>query len=451
MTQPGRILPLNDQPVRTGKYILYWMQSSQRISYNHALAYAIKRANRLNQPLIVFFGLTGAYPDANERHLRFMLQGLTDVARELEGLGISCIIRQESPVTGALDLSRDASLLVVDRGYLRTERHWYDTVAGGSRCQLVQVESNAIVPVEIASPKEEYAAATFRPKIHRFLDHFMEPVNIPELTTRSCQIPFETLDPAHPDGIITELNPDRSAGPVRQHGGETEARKNLTTFIDHRLEGYQEDRNDPALDATSRLSAYLHFGHLSPLEIAFRVRDAGRAGTASFLEELIVRRELAINFVHYNPLYDQYACLPAWAQKTLEKHRADPRDYSYTPAELEQASTHDPYWNAAQDQMRISGRMHSYMRMYWGKKILEWSRTPGEAYDTALFLNNRYELDGRDPNGYAGVAWCFGKHDRPWRERPVFGTIRYMNAAGLKRKFNTDLYLKRVQYEKDAR
>jgi deoxyribodipyrimidine photo-lyase len=450
MTKKMRIRSLNDQPVRTGNYILYWMQSSQRIASNHALAYAIEQANHLNQPLIVFFGLTGSYPDANERHLRFMLQGLADIARELEGRGIPFIIRQGSPVAGALDLSRDASLMVVDRGYLRTERHWYEAAAGGSRCRLIQVESNAIVPVEIASPKEEYTAATFRPKIYRFLDHFMEPCSIPELTARSYRIPVVTLDPAHPDAIITELNPDRSASPVRQHGGETEARKQLDRFIDHRLEGYHEERNDPALDATSRLSAYLHFGHISPLEIALRVKDAGGAGSAAFLEELIVRRELAINFVSGNPLYDQYACLPVWAQKTLEKHRSDPREYSYTLHELEQASTHDPYWNAAQDQMRTSGRMHAYMRMYWGKKILEWSETPGDAFNTALLLNNRYELDGRDPNGYAGVAWCFGKHDRPWRERPVFGIVRYMNAAGLKRKFNPDLYLERVQHEKDA-
>ncbi|MDD1712227.1 MAG: deoxyribodipyrimidine photo-lyase [Methanoregulaceae archaeon] len=450
MTEPERIRLLNERPIRTGEYVLYWMQSSQRILYNHALAYAIERANHLKQPLVVYFGLTGRYPEANERHLCFMLQGLTDVAGELEGWGVPFIIRDGFPVDGALDLSRDASLMVVDRGYLKTERQWYEAAAIGSRCQIVQVESNAIVPVEIASQKEEYAAATFRPKMHRILDHFMEPCRIPEPVTRLRRAHVESLDPAHPDEIIKRLNPDRSVGPVRQHGGEQEARKQLELFIDHRLDRYDEDRNDPGRDATSHLSAYLHFGHLSPLEIALRVRDAGGAGSASFLEELIVRRELAINFVFYNTLYDQYECLPGWAQNTLQKHRSDPRNYSYTLPELEQALTHDPYWNAAQDQMRISGHMHSYMRMYWGKKILEWSETPEKAFYAALRLNNRYELDGRDPNGYTGVAWCFGKHDRPWGERPVFGNVRYMNAAGLKRKFNPDVYRERVQHEKDA-
>jgi deoxyribodipyrimidine photo-lyase len=423
------------------------MQSSQRVQYNHALAFAIEQANRLSQPLIVFFGLTGTYPGSNERHLRFLVEGLSDISGELETLGIPLVIRTGSPVETLTGISRDASVVIVDRGYLRTEAEWYTTAVSKIRCQFIQVESNAVVPVHVASPKEEYAAATFRPKISRMMNRFLEQLVIPPVDVRMHQVPHESRDLSDPDRLIASLDPDRRAGPLKKQGGETRARKHLERFIDHRLEGYPDERNDPALDATSHLSAHLHFGQISPLEIALRVQEAGGTGSEAFLEELIVRRELAINFVTYNPFYDQYACLPAWARSTLEKHRSDPREYLYTPAELEQAKTHDPYWNAAQEQMLTTGYMHGYMRMYWGKKILEWSPTPEDAYSIALILNDRYELDGRDPNSYAGIAWCFGKHDRPWRERPIFGTIRYMNAAGLKRKANPDLYVKRVSEE----
>ena len=199
------------------------------------------------------------------------------------------------------------------------------------------------------------------------------------------------------------------------------------------------------------MSPYLHFGQISPVFIAQNILRSGSLSAAAYLEELIVRRELAINFVHYNPLYDDYAGLPAWAKKTLSVHSEDRREYSYGFSTFESARTHDPYWNSAQQEMVITGKMHGYMRMYWGKKILEWSETPEEAYQTALTLNNRYELDGRDPNGYAGVAWCFGKHDRPWKERPVFGTIRYMNAAGLNRKFDAGRYAATINGLRDER
>jgi deoxyribodipyrimidine photo-lyase len=192
------------------------------------------------------------------------------------------------------------------------------------------------------------------------------------------------------------------------------------------------------------MSPYLHFGQVSPVTLALHAQEQGGSGTPAFLEELIVRRELAVNFVRYNDHYDSFASLPAWAQKTLELHQGDQREYGYSVDELERAATHDPYWNTAQMEMVKTGKMQGYMRMYWGKKILEWSRTPQDAYSVALYLNNKYEIDGRDPNGYAGIAWCFGKHDRPWGERPVFGMVRYMNAPGLTRKFAMDRYLEKV-------
>jgi deoxyribodipyrimidine photo-lyase len=440
-----RVRNLNDLPTRQGTFVLYWMQSSQRVAYNHALVCAIEQANVRNLPLVVAFALTVQYPGANVRHLRFMLEGLDGVAEELRGRDIPFVIRPESPEACIPKLAEDASLLITDRGYLKTERQWVETVAERVRCRMIQVESNVIVPVETASPKEEYSAATFRPKITGHIRRFIRPVTLPELRRGGENQLADAIEFGRPDDLLEQMNPDRSVSPVRQAGGEKEAHAYLDTFIRNRLDGYNEERNDPGRDATSHLSAFLHFGQISPLEIAIRVIDAESPGGAAFLEELIVRRELAMNFVWYNPAYDRFDGLPEWAKKTLDKHRSDPREYTYPVADLEYAQTHDPFWNAAQNQMRLTGLMHSYMRMYWGKKILEWSPVPEEAYQTALLLNNRYELDGRDPNSYAGVAWCFGKHDRPWQERTIFGMVRYMNAAGLERKFNMEFYLKRVE------
>ena len=249
--------------------------------------------------------------------------------------------------------------------------------------------------------------------------------------------------------ILSKLSIDRTVGPVASsEGGTAKATGLLAAFIDGKLKHYADRRSDPGVDLGSHMSPYLHFGHISPLTIALEVQNARgilRRSKEAFLEELIVRRELSMNFVRYNPRYDSILCLPDWATKTLEDHQKDRREFVYTPVQLEQARTHDPYWNAAQQEMVISGKMHNYMRMYWGKKILEWSKTPAEAYNIALHLNNKYELDGRDPNGFAGVAWCFGKHDRAWKERPIFGKVRYMNAAGLKRKFNMESYVGRVK------
>jgi deoxyribodipyrimidine photo-lyase len=199
------------------------------------------------------------------------------------------------------------------------------------------------------------------------------------------------------------------------------------------------------MEFTSGLSPYLHFGQISPLFVALEVKKSGKKGKEDFLEELIVRRELAVNFVHYNSAYDSFNCLPQWAKATLHAHLEDKREYAYSLKDLENAKTHDPYWNAAQEEMRISGKMHGYMRMYWGKKILEWTRSPEEAFRRALYLNNKYNIDGRDPNGFAGVAWCFGKHDRPWKERQIFGKVRYMSSHGLERKFEIEKYVRKIE------
>ena len=253
--------------------------------------------------------------------------------------------------------------------------------------------------------------------------------------------------------LLTRLKLDASVPPSAIFtGGTAEAQKRLNLFLKTKLDRYPIDRNDPMLDCQSNLSPYLHFGQISPLTIALAVQAIDSPGKDAFLEELIVRRELSHNFVYYNPGYDRYdTALPPWALRTLNFHAKDKREYTYTLQQLETAQTHDPAWNAAQLEMTLTGKMHNYMRMYWGKKILEWTQTPQQGFEWAIYLNNKYELDGRDPNGYAGVAWCFGKHDRAWSERPVFGKIRYMNAAGLSRKFNVQAYIQKSKPSRSRR
>jgi deoxyribodipyrimidine photo-lyase len=232
---------------------------------------------------------------------------------------------------------------------------------------------------------------------------------------------------------------------VNFKGGTSQAKKLLTKFIKSKLDKYPVLRNDPTQNYESNLSPYIHFGQISPVYIALKVKQTNSPGKDAFLEQLIVRRELAHNLVYYNKNYYKYQILPAWAKTTLNFHKKDKRQYIYTLEQFELAQTHDPAWNAAQTQMVITGKMHNYMRMYWGKKIIEWSRTPEEAFDIALYLNNKYELDGRDPNGFTGILWCFGMHDRPWPERHVFGKVRYMNFAGLKRKFDVQKFIDSVE------
>lgn len=445
MIQKERVRALNQKPVSKGTYVLYWMQASQRAEYNQALEYAILKANELHQPLIVFFGITDHFPEANERHYTFMLEGLRETQRSLRERKIQMVIRHESPEKGAIRMAKKASLVVVDRGYLRIQRQWRECVARQIDCPLFQVESDVIVPVEEASSKEEYAAATLRPKIHKKLSHFLTPLSQREPILSSLSMDFDSFEIDDIERAISKLRIDRSVGKVHSfRGGTDEAYRHLEVFLEGKLDHYPELRNDPTLDYLSHLSPYLHFGQISPLLIALKVKKTKSPGVEAFLEELIVRRELSMNFVFYNKHYDTFQAIPEWARQSLRTHQQDRRPYLYTLEQLERAETHDPYWNAAQKEMVITGKMHGYMRMYWGKKILEWSKRPEEAFRVALYLNNKYELDGRDPNGFTGVAWCFGKHDRPWGERPIFGNVRFMNDKGLKRKFDADQYVIKI-------
>ena len=433
-------------PAPDRQYVLYWMQASQRAECNHALEYAVQTANRLRKPLLVFFGITDSFPEANERHYRFMIEGLRETQAALERRGVRMIVRHVSPPDGAAELSRDAALAVVDAGYLRIEREWRKQLADCAACPLVQVETNVVVPVQEAYGKEAFSAGVFRPRISRLLDDYLVPLKPVKPVIESLSLKLPSLELHDIDTVMARLSIDRSVAPVSTFcGGASHARRLLRQFIDNKLDRYAADRNNPALDSLSHMSPYLHFGQISPLQIALEVIRSGKAAVHTYLEELIVRRELSMNFVHYNLRYDSFDGLPEWCKRELIVHAKDKREQVYTLEQLEAAQTGDPYWNAAQNEMICTGKMHGYMRMYWGKKLLEWVRPPQEAYRIALHLNNKYELDGRDANGFTGVAWCFGKHDRAWASRPVFGKVRYMNAAGLKRKFDADAYAAMVE------
>jgi deoxyribodipyrimidine photo-lyase len=443
-----RIRSLNALDIKNRKYVLYWMQSSQRAEHNLALTYAILEANKLNKPLVAFFGIASDFPEANLRHYYFMLEGLREVSNSLKDIEVKTIVLNESPEKGAVKLAKDSCVVVVDKGYVKTLKLWYKFVAEHIDCPLIQVEDNVVVPLEEASGKEEYSAATLRPKILKKRQTFLNPLRKrrPELVSPNLEL--NSIDLKNIDEAISALGIDASVTKSSYFkGGTSQAIEYLEDFLENKLAKYSESKNDPTVDYESNMSPYLHFGQISPIYIALKVLDApvSDAAKEAFLEELVVRRELAINFVNYNENYDSFAGLPNWAKNSLWSHKDDHREYLYTLEELENAKTHDPYWNAAQNEMRITGKMHGYMRMYWGKKIIEWSENPKTAFSTALFLNNKYELDGRDPNGYAGIAWCFGKHDRPWKNRAIFGNVRYMNANGLRRKFDIDKYVEKIK------
>lgn len=445
MIPAARLHRLDDRPPARGRYVLYWMQQSQRAEWNPALETAVEQANALRLPVLVGFALT-AFPGANGRHYRFMLAGLRETEKRLAARGLGFCLRIGPPEDVIPELAKHAALLVGDVGYLRVQRAWRAAVAKRVACPVVLVEGDAVVPVAAVSDHAEFAARTIRPKIHRLLDEYLKPQKPTKVAVPFAGPEKDSLDLSDPDALVRRLGVDDSVPAAAASGGAAAAHRLLDRFVAHRLAEYAETASDPVADGCSGLSPYLHFGQISPLEIALRVQaaDAPRVATDAFLEQLIVRRELSLNACRFNPGYDRYDTLPAWALKTLDQHRKDKREFVYSRAQWEAGATHDPCWNAAQAEMVRSGRMHNYMRMYWGKKILEWSCSPEEAFRTALRLNNRYELDGRDPNSFAGVAWCFGKHDRAWPERKVFGKIRYMNDAGLRRKFDMEAYLRKV-------
>ncbi|MBE17581.1 MAG: deoxyribodipyrimidine photolyase [Nitrospinae bacterium] len=447
MIEKTRIKLLNEKTIQNRESVIYWMQSSQRSSFNHALEYAIQISNKLNKFLKVYFVINKSYPEAQNRHFIFMLQGLYEVQKELTQKKIQMILEIGNPIEIISKLSRKSCLIVTDRAYTKTINSWKKEVSNTIDCQLVQVETEAIVPIEEVSNKEEYGAYTIRPKIKKLLGDYLHPLNTSDIKNKyTSRNLFKNIEKTKQ--IIENLNPvSTPTKEIFYKGGSVAAKQELKKFLEIKAKNYIIDKNNPSLDIVSNMSPYLHFGQISPLEIALEVlnHEMPQDSKESYLEELIIRRELSFNFVFFNASHDNFDCLPKWCKDTLINHKKDKRSYIYSLEELELAKTHDPYWNAAQKEMVIKGKMHGYMRMYWGKKIIEWTKNPETAFSNALYLNNKYQLDGRDPNSYTGVAWCFGKHDRAWKERNIFGKIRYMNANGLRRKFNIEAYVNQVR------
>lgn len=440
---------LVEGPPAPGDRVLYWMQAAQRAHGNPALEHAILLARGLDLPVLVVLGLASDFPEANRRHYRFMLEGLREVRDSLRERGILLVVRRGSPDQVAREAAQRAAVVVVDRGYLRVQEQWRRSFLAGLDRPVVQVEGEVVVPLETASGKAEFAARTLRPRIHRNLDRFLVPMHEQAVERTSLGLEEGGVDLDDLEGLLEDLGVDGSAPPVAPplRGGTKVARAAFERFLSERLARYVQNRNQPQEGDVSGMGPYLHFGQISPVELALRTLDVGRgADLEAFLEQLVVRRELAANFVRYTAGYDRYEeAVPEWARRTLAAHAPDPRVPCYTLEDLEAARTHDRYWNAAMREMILTGTMHNAMRMYWGKKVLEWSPTPELAFRWLLALNNRYFLDGRDPNSFAGVAWIFGRHDRPWGERAIYGTVRCMMASGLERKGDPEAYVRKVE------
>lgn len=429
--------------------MLYWMQRAQRGRDNAALNLAIALGNALNLPVLTVFGLTDKYPGNQTRQKRFLIQGLLDTEQDLKAKGVEFLVRIGMPDQVTLEVVSETqpAILIGDEDPLRFVIKWQERVKAELAIPYHAVDADVVVP-SAQFPKEEFAARTLRPKLHRVLPEFLKPIPNPKARIPSPADLLPKGESVDIDHLLGKLRL-KGAGPVeRYRGGSVEAERRLARFLKTRLARYDTERNEPTPYMTSELSAHLHFGHINPLTIALAVQNSEgpRAGIDSYIEEMIVRRELAINYVARNPNYDRISGCPEWAIKTLAKHASDPRPIVYTEKELVAAETHDPLWNASQKEMMITGRMHNYLRMYWAKKILEWSPDPETAFNVAVELNDRYEMDGRDPNGYSGVAWAIGgKHDRPWGERPIFGTVRFMSYQSTRKKFDSDGYIARVR------
>jgi deoxyribodipyrimidine photo-lyase len=446
MVDRTRIRALNDIPVQEGT-VVYWMQRDQRVNDNWALIYAQELAIDMKQPLVVIFCLLPQFLDATIRQYEFMIEGLNGIEEKLDSLSIPFYILEGQPedVLPRFLEKSDAGCLITDFNPLKIVSAWKKSLSQALTIPLLEVDAHNVIPCWIASAKQEFNARTLRLKISKILKDYLVDYPMP------VKHPFPWN---HPKAIlcwndlIKSLQVDLSIKRDNPSlAGEKSAMIVLNDFLNYRAGDYSKNRNFPEKEGQSGLSPFLHFGQISSQRIALELmnRKIDHESKNAFLEELIVRKELADNYCYYNPNYDRFEGFPDWAQKTLNEHRGDHRAYSYSLDGFENAETHDDLWNTAQKEMLMTGKMHGFMRMYWAKKILEWSGSPEEAQSIAIYLNDKYELDGRDPNGYSGIAWSIGGvHDRPWAKRPVFGMIRYMNYNGCLRKFNVKTYMNKV-------
>jgi len=437
------------EPKPDGRCVVYWLQRAQRAVDNPALEIAIACGNALGLPVIAYFSVIPNYPNANYRHYHFLQQGLPDIAEGMAERGVGFVVRRptDGDTLESFLEEVDAAMVVGDENVCREPERWRAALARKLRIPFLTVDADVVVPSAIFG-KSFVLLHHFRPKLHAQLPEFLRPLETAALQHKWKKLPRSyalNLD------ITQGFNKlDRSVGPVEAlHGGTKAALKRLHEFTETQLAGYDEKRNHPETRGTSQMSPYLHYGHISPLTIALAVQDVEARGKAGkevcdkYLDELIGWRELSVLFCKYNPNYDNWECAEPWARKTLLAHAGDPRPWTYTLRQLEQAETHDQLWNAAQREMVRGGWMHNYMRMYWAKKILEWSPDPATGFQWAVTLNDKYELDGRDPNGYSGIAWAMvGKHDRPWFDRPVFGLVRYMAGGSTGKKFDSERYIR---------
>ncbi|MDQ2834159.1 MAG: deoxyribodipyrimidine photo-lyase [Acidobacteriota bacterium] len=440
------------EPDQDGRCVVYWMQRAQRGVDNHAVDVAVLVANLYGLPLVVYFAGISNFPHANLRHYVFLNEGLGDIEADLAKRNIAFVMRR-APHESHERLLADvqAAFLIGDENPMREPERWRKDLAERIRIPFWTVDTDVVVPSKLIE-KAQYGAYTIRPRLYRLLPEFLQPYENLRANHAWKQPQNFQSDSVHEDMTRGWKDFDRSVGPVRAwRGGTHAALKRLNVFTGTMLEGYDAERNRPETDGTSCLSPYLHYGHIGPLTIALAVEDAVkhrpelRAARDGYFNELIVWRELAINFVRYTPNYDTADCAENWAKATIAEHARDEREHLYSLEQLEGGKTYDQLWNAAQLQMVRFGWMHNYMRMYWAKKILEWTPDVGTAVKYCIYLNDRYFLDGRDPNGYAGVAWAIlGKFDRAWGTRPVFGKIRYMSGASTGKKFDSKQYIQQM-------
>jgi deoxyribodipyrimidine photo-lyase len=430
------------------------MQRAQRGRDNHALDVAVNVANALGLPCVAYFAVFKNFPHANLRHYRFMNEGLPDAEEDCEERGVGFVMRRatsegrgnESPERFFADVG--AAMVVGDENRIRGPEAWRVQMAGTLRVPFWTVDADVIVPSKLLE-KAQFSAGVIRPRLMRRLSEFLQECENPRAKVRWTRPRGLQAENVRTDITRGWREFDRSVAPVEAwRGGRKAAMKRVDLFVAEMLQGYERERNRPEKDGTSKLSPYLHFGHIGPGAIALKVKAEAKkdpemkSAADAFLDQLIVWRELSVNFVRYQPEYDSAACADNWAALTIAEHDRDERELVYTLKQMEEARTHDELWNAAQMQMVHHGWMHNYMRMYWAKKILEWTPNAETAMKRAIYLNDRYFLDGRDPNGYAGVAWAIlGKFDRAWGERPVFGKRRYMSGASTARKFDAKSYI----------
>jgi deoxyribodipyrimidine photo-lyase len=431
-------------PDYDGACVVYWMQRAQRGLDNPGLDVAVEAANVLGKPVVAFFAPVPYYPHANLRHYRFLNEGISDIADALARRNIGFVLRHY-PEHSLLKFCEEVkpALVIGDENPMREPESWRRHATQKLKAPLWTVDADVIVPAKLLE-KAQYAAHTIRPRLQKQLGKFLIAAKNPGAQVKwKSPAKLTSLDPEF--DITQGWRLDRSVSPVSQwKGGSREGLRLLQDFLQHKLGGYSTKRNKPEIDHTSRLSPYLHFGHISPITVALAVQKshAAPADKDAFLDQVITWRELSVNLVKFNPEYDNFECGEPWAHRTLAKHAKDSRPVLYSERQLETAETHESLWNAAQMQMVQTGWMHNYLRMYWAKKILEWSPSPAEAHRRAVYLNDKYLLDGRDPNGYAGIAWSIvGKFDRPWFERPIFGQIRYMSGESTGKKFDSKAYI----------